>query len=202
MPLALFCSESDIEDFLQIRIDNDAAALRAIEGATAGIQNYCHQQLVFVANDVVTLRSRGQDVLIVPEQPVTAVASVVENGVVMVSETDYSWGVDGLLFRWNGPWRLSSSIFGTVVVTYSHGYAVIPQPLREVCIRSASRAYQAGLDAAARRGLGNIQSEQFPDYTVQFAPGSPHLGSSLGVSAAPFLLPSEREMLASYRVKP
>lgn len=199
------CSVGDLEDFLQLQISNSGAALRAIEGATAAIQSYTRQRLVAVTGDVVTLRSRGQNVLILPEQPVTAVASVVENGTPLVAETDYSWTEEGLLQRWSGAWRLSNSIWGTVVATYDHGYpaASMPQPLREVCIRSSSRAYQSGLETAARGGIATMQSEQLPDYQVQYAGGSVALGaSSLGASAAPFLLPSEKEMLNAYRCKP
>lgn len=203
-----FCSVGDLADFLQLGISGTSAALRAIEGATAAIQNYCHQHLAAVAGDVVTLRTLGQGVLILPEQPVTAVASVVENGTTLVQDTDYGWEPNGLLWRWGSraSWVVSSTAwgaFGTVVVTYDHGYATIPQPIREVCIRAASRAYQAGLDTAAKSGLSNIQSEQLPDYQVQYAAGSVALGaSSLGASAAPFLLPSEQVMLAPFRMKP
>lgn len=198
-----FCSIGDLQDFLQLSISNDNAALRAIEGASAAIQNYCHQMIRAVPNDVVTLRSRGQLVLVLPEQPVTAVASVVENGTTLVNETDYTWSADGLLYRWSGAWRLSNSVWGTVVVTYSHGYATIPQPVREVCIRAASRAYQSGLRTAAMAGVPGVQSEQVPDYTIQYQPDTAAGGaSSLGASAAPFLLPSEQAMLALYRMKP
>lgn len=197
------CSVGDLADFLQLSIGNSAAALRAIEGATAAIQNYCHQQFIAVANDVVTLRSRGQGVLILPEQPVTAVASVVENGTALASETDYTWTPDGLLQRWSGAWRLNSSVFGTVVVTYSHGYATIPEIIREVCIRAASRAYQSGLRTAALAGVPGVASEQLPDYQVSYQPDTAAGGaSSLGASAAPFLLPSEQAMLNVYRMKP
>lgn len=198
-----FCSVGDLEDFLHLSITNAPSALRAIEGATAAIQNYCHQHLTAVAGDVVTLRSRGQGVLILPEQPVTAIASVVENGTALVNETDYTWETNGLIHRWPGAWRLTTSIFGTVVVTYSHGYATIPQPIREVCIRSASRAYQAGLRASAMAGVPGVASEQLPDYQVAYAPDTAAGGaSSLGASASPFLLPSEQVMLSPFRMKP
>lgn len=196
------CSVGDLEDFLQLDISNTPAALRAIEGATVAIQNYTRQRLVAVAGDVVTLRTRGQSVLILPEQPVTAVASVVENGVAMVSETDYTWTADGLLQRWSGAWRLSSSVWGTVVVTYDHGYVIIPGTLREVAIRAASRAYQAGLRTAALAGVPGVASEQLPDYQISYQPDTASGSSSLGASSAPFLLPSEQAMLNPYRMKP
>jgi len=200
---ARFCSVGDIEDFLHLQITNDVAALRAIEGATSAIQNYCHQQLVAVVGDVVTLRHRGQAELILPEQPVSAVASVVENGVTLTVDTDYVWYPSGLLCRWPGYWRLVNSAFGVVVVTYDHGHDPMVQPVREVCIRSASRAYQSGLRALAMAGVPGTSSEQLPDYQISYQPDTASGGaSSLGASAAPFLLPSEQAMLAPYRMKP
>lgn len=199
----LFCSLDDLADFLQLSINSQGPALRAIEGATAAIQNYCHQQIVAVANDVVTLRTRGQGLLILPEQPVTAVASIVENGVALVNDVDFNWGTDGIVERWNSAWRWGSTSPGTVVVTYSHGYATIPQIIREVCIRSASRAYQAGLRASSMAGVPGVASEQLPDWQLSFQPDTAAGGaSSLGASAAPFLLPSEQAMLAQFRMKP
>lgn len=205
--LPRLCTVEDLSLFLHLEIPTTAEVLRAIEGATAAVQNYCRQQLVSVANDVVTLRSRGQETLILPEQPVTAVASVVENGVALVNDQDYTWEANGLLWRWSRWWPWSTvtspSVPGTVVVTYSHGYAVIPQPLREVCIRAASRAYQSGLRTAALSGVPGVQSEALPDYTISYQPDTAAGGaSSLGASAAPFLLPSEQAMLAPFRMKP
>lgn len=202
-----FCSAGDLQDFLQLTISNNVAALRAIEGATAAIQNYCRQSLVYVAGDVVTLRARGQETLILPEQPVTAVASIVENGTTLVNDRDYTWEPSGLLWRWGrSGWCWSSAnpnTPGAVVATYSHGYQVYPQPLREVCLRSASRAYQSGLRTAALAGVPGVQSEQLPDYTISYQPDTAAGGaSSLGASAAPFLLPSEQAMLAPFRMKP
>lgn len=198
-----FCSVGDLEDFLHLQLTNDTAALRAIEGATAAIQNYCRQKLVAVVDDVVTIRTRGQAELILPEQPVTAIASVVENGTTLTVETDYFWYPNGLLCRWPSGWRLTNSVFGMVVVTYSHGYATIPQMVREVCIRSASRAYQGGLRTAALAGVPGVASEQLPDYQIQYAADTAGGGaSSLGASAAPFLLPTEQVMLAQFRMKP
>lgn len=207
------CTVGDLQDFLQLTISNVPAALRAIEGATVAIQDWTYQQLIYVANDVVTLDPVGGTSMLLPEVPVVAVGSVVESGVALVMTADYTWTADGILRR---RWPQQSSrvwpLTGvrefpnepqSLVVTYSHGYQTIPGILREVCIRSASRAYQAGLRSAAQRGMIGVQAEQLPDYQVVYqrdtATGD---SSSLGVSASPFLLPSEKEALSSFRMKP
>lgn len=199
-----FATEADLEALLQVAIPESASAsaVRAIEGASAAIQGYCHQSLAYVADDVVTLTAEPFNrLLMLPELPVIDVTSVVEDGTTLVVSDDFAWYVNGLLYRKNRHWN---SDFRNVVVTYSHGYQTIPVAVREVCARSAARAYQAGLRAAASGAVPGIQSQQIPDYTVQYAadtsPGSG--GLLLGVSAPPLLLPSEREMLNPYRVKP
>jgi len=198
--VAAFCTESDLEAFLQVSIpDGNASALAAITQASAAIQNYCRQRIEQVAADVLTLTVEPyRSALLLPEQPVTAVASVVEDGTTLVVGDDYRWTASGLLVRVTGPWR---SGWQEVVVTYTHGYAVIPDDLKGVCVRAAARAYQAGLRAAAGGGIAGIASEQLPDYSVSFVPESAGpAASSLGASAAPILLPSERQILDRYRV--
>lgn len=200
--LPMFCTVADLEDFLHLTITDTAEATRAIEGATAAIQRYCNQYLAEVVGDVVTFRTAWQNLLILPEQPVTAVASVVESAVTLVNDTDYVWSDSGIIYRTPRGQRWPAD-FGTVVVTYSHGYATIPQIIREVCIRSASRAFQSGLRAAVLAGVPGVASEQLPDYQVSLQPDTAGGGaSSLGASAAPFLLPSEQAMLNPYRMKP
>lgn len=198
--MAAFCTIDDLEAFLQVVIpDGNASATAAIAAASAAIQNYCRQRIEQVAADVLTLTVEAhRSVIVLPEQPVTAVASVVEDGTTLTVGTDYRWTAAGLLVRqsraWNSGWQ-------EVVVTYTHGYATIPDDLKAVCIRAAARAYQAGLRASAAGGIAGIQSEQLPDYSVSFSPETAGgQASSLGASAAPLLLPSEREMLARYRV--
>jgi hypothetical protein len=198
--MAAFCTIADLEAFLQVAIGSpNASATAAIASASAAIQNYTRQRIEQVAGDVLTLTVEAhRSVLLLPEQPVTGVASVVEDGTTLSVGTDYRWTSAGMLVRqsraWNSGWQ-------EVVITYTHGYATIPDDLKGVCIRAAARAYQAGLRAAAAGGIAGIQSEQLPDYSVSFTPETASgAASSLGASAAPILLQSEREILARYRM--
>lgn len=198
--MATFCTIADLEAFLQVTIDTpNAPATAAITAASAAIQNYCRQRIEQVVGDILTLTVEPyRSMLLLPEQPVTAVASVVEDGTLLTVGDHYRWTASGLLVRQAGAWN---SGWQEVVVTYTHGYATIPDDLKGVCIRAAARAYQAGLRAAAGGGIAGIASEQLPDYSVSFVPESAGASaSSLGASAAPFLLPSERQMLDRYRV--
>lgn len=204
--MPLFATVQEIADFLQVSIGAGApttAATQALTLASAAIQNYTRQNIAQVAAEAITLSvPADKRTILLPEAPVTVVASVVEDGITLVvgADKEYVWTAEGLLRRVGRDWN---SGFQKVVVTYTHGYAVIPDDVKAVCIRSAARAYQAGLRSAAVAAVAGINSQQIPDYSVSYQPETgPGSSMLLGASAAPFLLPSEREILDRYRIKP
>lgn len=201
--MAYFCAISDVENFLQVTIADAKryGVLRAIAAVTEEIQNYTRQQIEYKADDEVTLDvEAGRTKIMLPELPVISVSKVVEDGDELTagSDEDYQLGQYGILHRVNGEWEAGIQI---LVVTYTHGYSTIPDDIRDVAARAVARAYQAGLKAAEVEGLTGVQALSLGDYSVQF--GSEQAGgtgdSSLGASAAPMLLRSEKEMLHKYR---
>lgn len=195
------CTIADLEYFLQVTISNIEAAEEAIVEATAAVRNYTRQTISRVANDALTLTIEPyRSLILLPELPVISVASVVEDGTTLAIGDDYRWTDYGRLTRrgssyWNSNWQ-------EVVVTYTHGYATIPDDVKAVCARSAARRYQAGLRAAASSGVAGVQAETIPDYAVTYSPETgPNNSMLLGASAAMILLPSERGILDRYRVK-
>ena len=198
-----FCNVADIENFLQVTIHTDAvknaSALRAIAEATEAIKNYCHQQIERVTGDVVTLDiKRGWSRLFLPEVPVSLVTSVVEDGKALVVDDDYKLGQHGILYRIGDVWHEGIQI---VTVTYTHGYAVIPDDVVGVCVRASSRAYQAGLRAAELDGVIGVTALTLGDYQVSFGSegGGGVSEGVLGASAARMLLLSEKDILNRYR---
>lgn len=195
--MSSFCAISDLEALLRVAISTPAdiaSGTAAIADVSAAIADHCGQQLEQVANDVLTLTVEAyRSVIVLPQQPVTAVASVVEDGATLVVGTDYRWTAAGLLVRQSRPWN---SGWQEVVVTYTHGYSVIPPVVKAVCAEAAGRRYRVGLTSAATGGIAGIQSEQLPDYSVTYAGGNP--GAS--ATAPPMLLPSEERRLNRYRM--
>jgi hypothetical protein len=190
-----FCTMQDVADFLQIVV-NEPAAARAITEATAAIQNYCHQALYLVTGDVVILDvSTAWYKIFLPELPVVAITLVVEDGETLVVDDDYKLGQWGILYRVNQPWVEGIQI---VAVTYDHGYATIPDDIVAVCTRAAARAYQAGLLAADSLGVPGIAGKSLGDYSVTYQPTGGAEGT-MGASAARLLLLSEKEILDRYR---
>lgn len=197
-----FCTVADVENLLQIEIEaDDASCLRAIEEATEAIKNYCHQEIEEVEDDEVTF-----DVprfylkkLFLPELPVTSVATVVEDGDALTEgdDEDYQLGNDGVLHRIDDYWEKGIRI---VTVTYTHGYATIPDDIVAVCTRAAARAYQAGLRSAEAEGVPGVASRALGDFSVSYVSGGGGVGEGvMGVSGSRMLLLSEKDMLARYR---
>jgi len=88
-----------------------------------------------------------------------------------------------------------------VAVTYTHGYATIPDDIVGVCTRAAARAYQAGLAAAAVGAVSGVASMTLGDYSYSLGTGAGGgTGEGLmGASAARMLLLSEKDTLNKYR---
>ena len=201
-----FCTVADLVAFLQVAIDpGNAAALAAIDEATAAIRDYCHQWISLVEDDEVTLDVAGRATrLFLPELPVTEVSEVKEedaDGVLqaLTVTDDFKLGPQGVLHRVNDYWYYGVQ---TVQVTYSHGYAVIPEMVKFVCVRAAARRFQAGLRAAEADGISGVAAMSLGDYSVTYGSeqsGGVSGGSMLGASAASILLPSEKAALAPYR---
>lgn len=201
--MAAFCTVADVAAFLQIAIAADnVSALRAIDEATAAIQNYCEQVIEEVEDEDKTFDlDPRQTKLFLPELPVTDIGEVVENGETLVVDDDYILGNHGILYRVGRYWHSGIQI---VTVTYTHGYAIIPRIIQDICARAAGRAYQAGLRSAALAGVAGIQAQTLGDYSVTFGSevgGGASEGGTLGASAAPILLPSEKKFLDKYKLR-
>jgi hypothetical protein len=194
-----FCTIADVQDFLQIEVDEPSTA-RAITEATAAIKNYCHQMIELVEDDEYTFDvEAGRSKLFLPELPVTAVASVVEDGETLTegSDEDYQVANHGVLHRVGQDWEAGVQI---VVVTYTHGYATIPDDVVAVCTRAAARAYQAGLRASEDAGVPGIASKSLGDFSVSYSSGAGGVGEGvMGASGSRMLLLSEKDMLNRYR---
>jgi len=197
--MADFCTQADVEAFLQVTVlaAKVASVARAIAEATEAIRNYCHQYIERVAGETITLDCTGGARLFLPELPVTGISSVEEDGDVLTMFDDYKLGQHGILHRVGQDWKSGIQI---IEVVYTHGYAPIPQDVRDVCTRAASRAYQAGMKAAEMAAVPGVQAKSLGDFSVQFGGEAGSAGESvLGASAAPMLLRSEQRMLDRYR---
>lgn len=175
-----FATAAELATFKGITIaagaDTDRANL-LLQLASAEVQKAARQTLAVVAGDVLRLAGNWTDELVLPQRPVTAVASVKVDGTTLGGST-YEWTRLGVLRRldrtWGGPGV-------EVEVTYTHGYATIPDDARGVTLQAASRGWD---------NPSALQSEGVGDYSTVY--GINPVGGVLLTSA-------ERDSLAHYR---
>lgn len=145
--MAAFATPADLAAYLADSSWDESAALVALNGATAVIQNVTGQTIAAVAGDVVTLDPDPSGTVVLPQIPVTAVARVEILVPAPVAGADtwvtldpgtYRWNSRGLLYLTRGNWQWPNQ-WDSVRVTYSHGYDPIPIELFTLCMDIAAR---------------------------------------------------------------
>lgn len=157
-----FATPSDLAVYLQREAfpagAETTSAQLALDIATAVVRERTGQDFTVVANDTVTLDTHGDEDVNLPQLPVTAVASVTTRNrgsattTARTVNTDYE--VRGGRLRWVGAggWPYE------VTVTYSHGYATIPDDVKGATLAVAAEIYanpeglsQSALDDSSDR---------------------------------------------------
>jgi hypothetical protein len=198
------CTVQDLSALIQVTVAvDDAPALAAIAAASAAIRGYCHQALSLVTGDHVVLSPACGRVLL-PELPVVAVSAVSLAGTVLDPAAYGFEAATGELLRFDPlatppPWPIWwDSGFRNVAVTYTHGYATLPDDLVNVCARVAARQYLGGLRSAL---VGPHASES--DYAAVYQ-GEPigETAGAYGPTSAVILTGDEKRSLDQYRPLP
>lgn len=127
----MLISVEDLEAYAQVTFPEGVpltSAEAAIAMASAQVEDHCKRSFALVEDDVITLRWRSRIVL--PNPPVLEVASFLVDG----RGVDYDVDDAGML------WPRAT---GTQIsVTYTHGFAEIPQTVKLVVARVANRIMQ------------------------------------------------------------
>jgi hypothetical protein len=159
----------------EIAEDNASAAL-ALSMASDAVRAYCMQNISAVANEEYTAEGPNSRVILLPEVPVTAIASVEIDGTALET-TEYTWTRTGILTKLANIWQTETA---DVIITYSHGYATTPGPVKAATLSLAARI----LDAPA-----GVKQETIGAYSVTYSNG------------VPVLIDSETANLDQYRVR-
>lgn len=133
---------------------------------------------ILSAASVVTLWGLDADPwLDLPGKPVTAVTTVVHDGDTLVADVDYKL-VDGRLWG-STPWGDGCEPL-KVVVTLTHGYAVVPAYIVQlVCDLAIAGANAATAGAHDPR----VVAEKIDDYAVTFAAGAEAVATAMELPA-------------------
>lgn len=161
--MAAFATTDDLTSFLQrptLTGTALAAATLALDLASGAIRATAGQAIDRVIDDVVTLAAPAAAELVLPERPADEPTDVQIEGATV---TDWSFdGVD-TLYRASG-WRAYDDATGQLLrvrVTYSHGYATIPDEIRRVCLQVAARA-MSNPKQLSGEGIGDYQASGMP----------------------------------------
>jgi hypothetical protein len=133
--MAAFATVADVEERSPsvYTPDEYQQVLVILEEVSDEIRAATGQTITQVVGDVVTLEGNGRRLLQLPQIPVTAVASVVIDGVTQVVNVDYTWNAKGVLRALCGRWPV-----WPVVVTYTHGYTTVPDPIKRLTAKLAA----------------------------------------------------------------
>ncbi|MFE6785194.1 hypothetical protein ACFVFF_23345 [Streptomyces sp. NPDC057680] len=137
MTLPLLATVADLAAAMQAEPNNASAEL-ALASASAVIRRWTKQDFTRAIDDVVTLRVLNESELVLPQRPVESVSQVRVNSLIL-----QDWVLSGDRLLRTGGWRRLPGTTtypdpGLVEVTYTHGYAQVPDDVRAVCLDLAS----------------------------------------------------------------
>jgi hypothetical protein len=133
-----FATAADLAAATQRSELDPAAADLALASASAVIRSWTRQSITQVIDDVVKLRVLHHSELVLPQRPVTSVSRVRVNSLTLLD-----WVLSGDRLLRTGGWRRLPGTTtypdpGLVEVTYTHGYAEVPDEVRAVCLDLAA----------------------------------------------------------------
>lgn len=192
MPYDPFIDVSDLYAYLRLPPpgDTDDLATIALDAACYTIRGFLHQTINRVDNEIIAIDTDGSDTIMVPEAPLISVSDVQMIAAPVWVTDDFSPGLNTvidpssylveydrgmLVLRAGGSWGDDR---GSVQLTYTHGWDVIPTDIRIVALTVAARIYDQGL--AKAETIGNARLVYSHD-------------ESLGLS------PREKDILVKYR---
>jgi hypothetical protein len=161
---------ADVELFTGGRLSADSVeTYRALQRAYAAVRNYCGWHVSPVrAGDVVTLDGPCSPLLSLPTLQLTALTTVVEDGVTL-DVTKLSWSARGLVTKKTGSCWWSCN-YRSIVVTMTHGYAValdFDQAVLSVVNEISSSALTGvGASGAVKRDKVDDTEREWFDSTV------------------------------------
>ncbi|GGZ27985.1 hypothetical protein [Streptomyces nitrosporeus] len=146
-----WATPEELRVHLRLPVIDEAQAAEKITAAETVIRGELRQHIDAVAGAAVDLVGNGRRVILLPERPVTAVASVVVDGHTPLLSTEYRWNRYGILTHLGGCWPLDAAI----TVLCDHGYTVLPAPVKQVCLQVAGRAWVRPSTGLAAESLGD-----------------------------------------------
>lgn len=126
-------------------LDDEAdRALTLLALASGLVRKEVGQTISLVTDDVLTIRGNYSRRIVLPQRPVVDVSAVTVNAVAL---DDSSWYLDGselvrgsAFTSWGG-WSYWGCPADTVEITYSHGYADVPDFVKATVLEAVARVW-------------------------------------------------------------
>ncbi|KOU21001.1 mobile element protein [Streptomyces sp. WM6372] len=131
---------AELATWLRVPAD-DPLLLATLRSASRRFRGAVRHEVNLVEGDEVVLDGNGRESLLLPVWPTVAVTAVLLDDEGLVAGTDYSWSEAGILRRLDcqvWPARLRC-----LKVTYSHGWAEIPEDIADAVIEQARAAFRS-----------------------------------------------------------
>lgn len=171
-PTDAFATADDLAARLGLTLTDaeQARATTLLDLATGLIQDEAKQTILLVTDDVLSIPGTTDEMIKLPQRPVISVASVTLDGVPLTEGSD--WYRDGNVIA-----RIPAITtvltgglideaftfpmgtgFGwpaqTLEITYTHGYAVVPESVKAICLEMVVRVW-VNPGSVARETVGN-----------------------------------------------
>lgn len=146
-----WATPEELRIHLRLAAIDTAQAAEKIAAAETVIRAELQQNIDAVTGDAIDLVGNGRRVILLPGRPVTAVSAVTIDGHAPLISTEYRWNRYGILTRLGGCWPLDAAI----TLLCDHGYAVVPAPVKQVCLQVAGRAWVRPSTGLAAESLGD-----------------------------------------------
>jgi hypothetical protein len=161
--VAQFAHAEDLAAYLgrELSAEEEARAESSLLAiASSIVQRYTGQTIELVEDDEATIYAGGVGHLFLPELPVSAIDSIEVDGTALDSAA-YALTGSGMLSRRDGLWGPSVEGWSdaVVVVTYTHGFAVIPDDIVQATVMIASELFS---------NPGDVQQESIGSYSVSY----------------------------------
>ena len=135
--MAALATPTELAGFLQKDLDTYSAT-QALDIASQGIRTACGWNISQETVTAQEFEGTGNQSIWIKTLNLTAVAAVVADGVALTS-SDYRFYRYGWLRRVYAYWPCFPKI---VTVTYTHGYATVPDDVKGACLVLAGAKYE------------------------------------------------------------
>jgi hypothetical protein len=158
------------EEGLTLTTDEQTRADALLALASQLIQEETRQTIALVTGDVLSRKGSFSSRIRLKERPVVSVASVVLDGVTM-DPTSYYIDRDELVRRnWSSaiidssfgrPWAGWGFPYSDLVITYTHGFAVVPGLVKQICMEMVVRVW-ANPGSVIQESVAGVQTTYAP----------------------------------------